>query len=327
MVVDNSVPGDKLTVIFDLETTGFCPMPLLSPYHRVVQISALCLETGEFFDSFVYPGMEIPGWSTRGSHNITDEDVRGAPSFAEAMVKFKETFGLKGGEVTMIAHNCYQFDRVIFLKELERTGWADESVTFKFWDTLPWLRENLPNKEKKYNLGFLYQHLYKKELENAHRSDADVRALAAIYNDYIRPKVGKLCENYDGIQGDCLGSIRYVGPWRARLIVETTRCFGVAALKAYVRGKMEQEGKVWIDTWLLQGIRVRNKSHRLVIMSQIVDVPLWDKRLLDYTSNLTGSECMDHVDYYVKYRYHDKVPPASACFYSRGLMASKNKSG
>ena len=70
----------KLTIIYDLETSGFCPMPMFSNYHKVVQICALCVETGQIFEEFVNPGFKggVPLPST-AIHNISTEEVENAP--------------------------------------------------------------------------------------------------------------------------------------------------------------------------------------------------------------------------------------------------------
>lgn len=318
--------SSKLTIIFDLETTGFAPMPTFSNYHRIVQICAMCLETQAFFAEFVDPGAEIPKAST-ATHNILTNHIRKAPDTLTVMERMAKFFNFAAyEEVQMIAHNCRWFDKPILLKEYLSEG-AEVPPNMTFWDTLPWFRKNFAGLPKGYSLGALHQYFFKKEILNAHRADADVKALARLYVEIVVPKLSTSKETpvEDRITAECLTSIYYVGPHRAGLFVVKCGVNTVSELKRYWK-TITLTDRCALDTFLMDEIGVANISHRMLIVSQILDIPIYDDAIREHLNvYVDDDDCLDVVDYFVKYRYYLKKPAPNQCHYQRGLMAVKNK--
>ncbi len=118
---------DKPIVAFDTETTG------LNPWlgDRMIEFGAVVFhldERGridesrvERHDFFVNPGVPIPSEVQRTT-NIGDEDVRGAPPFAD---KAEIIWKLLEDSLS-VAHN-YDFDQAVLASEFQRLG--------RFWPT------------------------------------------------------------------------------------------------------------------------------------------------------------------------------------------------
>lgn len=74
------VLDDPDCVVLDTETTG------LHDGARVVEIAVLGIDGGVLLDSLVNPQVPIPAEATR-VHGITDEMVKGAPTFSDLLVR------------------------------------------------------------------------------------------------------------------------------------------------------------------------------------------------------------------------------------------------
>ena len=324
------------TVVFDLETTGFNPMPLMSNYHKVVQISAKLLETNEFFNSFVNPEQEISQWSMN-IHKITNSDVEFAPIFKQVVINMWKSLKLDNYDsIIMIAHNCDFFDKVIFMKEY---GNAIDASKIIFWDTLPWLRENINmvikesklgryNNENIFKLEHLYQLFYDKPLANAHRADADVDALSMIYKDFIKPYLEKSVSNPKNqllkkIRAELISSVKYIGPYRSNLIFVHLGISSLIDLKAYFKNKEPKS----LDIFLIKVLGMSNVTQRMMIICQILDKNMWDRDLIEtfMVRKMKEKDCIDCVDYFVKYRFKVRTQNYNTCLYDRGLMRIKNK--
>ena len=170
-------------LIYDLETSAFYPISMSSDTNRVIQISAVCVETGDEFAAFVNPGIKIPPESS-AIHRITNSDVKDAEPFQSVVERMFQFFGgLDKFQFEMIAHNNNYFDEVMFRREYQ--GSLPSNITF--WDTLPFLRKQFPGL-RSYSLGRLHEHFYSEELTDAHRADTDARALRRIYRDFVKEK-------------------------------------------------------------------------------------------------------------------------------------------
>ena len=105
---------DVTFVVFDTETTGFS-----AEKDRIVEIGAVKIRNGaivEERDWLINPQMAIPKRATR-VHGITDEMVKGKPSFAEAYPEFQAFVG----DAVLIAHNA-RFDVAMVREEAARAG-------------------------------------------------------------------------------------------------------------------------------------------------------------------------------------------------------------
>ena len=299
---------------------------MFSNYHKVVQICALCVETGQIFEEFVNPGFKggVPLPST-AIHNISTEEVENAPPIDMVLERMYRFFRFDKYEtVEMIAHNNKYFDELMLMKEyktVENDRYLPDNVVF--WDTLPWIRINYPD-FKSYSLGDLYRVFYKKELENAHRADADVKALKEIYVDFVLPlKVDELTEEEiikKAVYDNCLTNVRFLGPWRALQCYKEAKIETVAQLVQFAQDIISRGDLKAFDKWLRDKIGVWNITQRFFIISKILDIPPWFDDIRQFIDIISDEDCLDAVDYYVKYRYvlNEKAP--NQCLYNRGLM-------
>lgn len=311
-----------ITLIYDLETSGFSPMPMFSKYHKILQICAMRLDTEKVFTSFVDPGMKaIPAWSS-AIHKITIEDVRGKGTIQQVIKSMFKELEIDPEEqgVEMIAHNNNLFDELVLRKEM-----ADELPrTVKFWDTLPFMRRAYP-KLVSYNLTSLYQHFYNTAFKNAHRADADVFALAKIYKEHVRDK-RELCaiDPHEHILRDCLVDIHMIGEYRAQLIAVNLGLGTVREVREFFKTKND---KRYLDTFLVQVVKMRNVTQRMFVIAHILEMKPSDPQLRQYVSDEQDEDddTLDPVDYYVKYRYFVGEKPTRIHRYHRGLFMIKNQ--
>lgn len=329
------VEKNKATVFFDLETSGFDPLPICSGRNRTVQISAQVYETGQFFDSFVNPELTITTRSQK-IHNVTNEMVKDTDNMEQVIKKMWKELQLdKYNKVTFVAHNCYDFDKIILLRQC---GEFFQDKNIDFWDTLPWLRHNVNNikKDEKeevnvYKLEFLYEYFFEKKLENAHRSDADVRALVEIYKNVIEPNlmnedVVKTEVFYDTFKKENVTSVKHIGPGRAVWIYDKLKINYLPDLKKHFKEKCLKLPTA-LDIFLVNEIKIRSRKIRYVIISDILDIGLYEyDRLRQHVyQNPFLEDCVDEVDYYVKYRYEKRKRPRNWYIYENGLTKFRKR--
>ena len=128
---------DGTFVAFDIETTG-----LSDEKDRITEIGAVIFvngEEGERFQTFVDPGMPIPPQIQKLT-GITDKDVHGAPSEAEAVAAFLDF----AGDRPLCAHNA-DFDIGFISEAAERMGRPFEPL---YMDTLSLSQALLPDLKK-----------------------------------------------------------------------------------------------------------------------------------------------------------------------------------
>jgi len=278
--------GAEDYVVFDLETTGFRGMPLFSPYHRVLQIAAMRVSTGETFAAFVDAGFEeVPAASTR-IHGIAAEDLRGAEGIARVWERLQAALSMTEKTV-LVAHNADGFDAPVLRKEVG-------AVKYRFFDTLPFLRRACPGL-KSYALGAVFAHFNGgAPLDGAHRADADVQALAAVFRRAVLPIINAAPPEVT------LRSIRYVGPYRERLLREA----GICAPGAW-------EGKGCADAFVRGHLKVEDPTQRAFIVAG----------LTGRRPEEVASRSLTPVDYYVATRYGGWRGGGGrfSCAYLRGL--------
>lgn len=170
---------DLPIVVIDFETTGVNP-----EVDRVIEIGLVGFLRGEmiFQEAFlVNPGIPIPEES-RAVHGITDEELEGAPTFAEVLSRI----AMLVRDHVPVAYNA-SFDRAFLLNEARRAREAGvaiddlppalrEDVTWL--DPLVWARVVLEG-QKSYKLGEIAAHLGV-SLERAHRAAGDAEATGRV---------------------------------------------------------------------------------------------------------------------------------------------------
>lgn len=159
-------------VVFDVEALG---QDARSPDTELLQIAAQRWIDGKPIDSwatFVRPSVPISSQISRLT-NITAEDVRDAPTAAEALRVFFDFVG----DLPLIAHNGASYDGPLIAATCTRLGIA-LPATFFVLDTLPLSRALLPTASA-HRVGTLAEY-FGCTLPNAHRADADVEMLGSI---------------------------------------------------------------------------------------------------------------------------------------------------
>ena len=185
---------DLPLVIVDFETTGTNPEE-----DRILEIGLVAFDKGEVVfreGLLVNPGIPVPEES-RAVHGIGDEELAGAPSFAEIFPKVLE---LLEGRLP-VAYNA-AFDRGFLHAELRRLGKHGAPSLppalrhdIVWVDPLVWAREILKD-EKSRKLGAVAQH-FGIPLEQAHRAAGDAEAtghvlmalsanMPAMYGELVR---------------------------------------------------------------------------------------------------------------------------------------------
>jgi len=151
-------------IFFDLETTG-----INIASDRIVELSYLKIYPNGEEESRTFrinPTIPISPKSTE-IHGITDEDVKDAPTFTEVGKIIAKT--LEGCDIA--GYNSNKFDIPMLAEEMIRADIDIDLKKRKFIDV-----QVIFHKKEQRTLGAAYQFYCKKELINAHSSEADTRA-------------------------------------------------------------------------------------------------------------------------------------------------------
>ncbi len=171
-------------VVVDVETTGTNP-----EMADLVEIAAVRVKGGKIADrwsTFVSPGRPIFG---NQMHGITDKDVKGAPSPAEAARKALAFVG----DATLVGHSV-GFD-IAFLEAALGDGTRVEKG--RYLDTLTLARDGYPDLPS-YTLGELSR-FFGIELQQAHRALPDAEATAELLAKIAGELPGRLDALAEGI--------------------------------------------------------------------------------------------------------------------------------
>jgi DNA polymerase III epsilon subunit family exonuclease len=171
-------------VIVDVETTG-----TNAEMADLVEVAAVRVKGGKVTDrwsTFVNPGRPIFGHQM---HGITDKDVKGAPSPAEAARKALAFVG----DATIVGHSV-GFD-IAFLEAALGDGTRIEKG--RYLDTLTLARDGYPDLPS-YTLGELSK-FFGIELQQAHRALPDAEATAALLVAIAGELPGRLAALAEGI--------------------------------------------------------------------------------------------------------------------------------
>jgi len=171
-------------VIVDVETTG-----TNAEMADLVEVAAVRVKAGKVTDrwsTFVNPGRPIFG---NQMHGITDKDVKGAPSPAEAAKKALAFVG----DATLVGHSV-GFD-IAFLEAALGDGTRIEKG--RYLDTLTLARDGYPDLPS-YTLGELSR-FFGIQLQQAHRALPDAEATAELLVAMAGELPGRLATLADGI--------------------------------------------------------------------------------------------------------------------------------
>lgn len=173
--------ADAAWVVIDFETTGVNPAQDRVIEIGVVRFRGRTIELREGL--LVDPQMPIPEES-RAIHGITDDELAGAPTFAETIPRLLE---LLQGSIP-VAYNA-GFDRAFLLNEFARAGVTDNlpaalDPAVVWIDPLVWAREILKDLKSK-RLTDVAAH-FGVALERAHRAVGDAEATGRVLLELSR---------------------------------------------------------------------------------------------------------------------------------------------
>ncbi len=169
-------------VFFDLETTG-----ISIASDRIIEISYLkiLLDGSEISKThLVNPTIPIPPQTTK-IHGITDDDVKDSPTFAEIAQGLANEF--EGCDFA--GYNSNKFDVPLLAEEFIRAEVDFDMKKRKFIDV-----QVIFHKMEQRTLSAAYKFYCHKELDAAHRAEADTRATYEILKAQL--------ERYDNLQND-----------------------------------------------------------------------------------------------------------------------------
>jgi DNA polymerase III epsilon subunit-like protein len=172
--------------VIDTETTGLIENSgrSLVRQPRVWEVCAFIYDdkgkmTGSFDEMFSLPPGEGLSAKVTSITNVRDEDLLGKPLFEKRAPAVRD-FLAKGDVV--IAHNL-SFDMDMIDNEMKRCGLPPVEWPKRRICTVEQTRHL---KGFNLNLGALHEHLFGVKHENAHRAEADVKALARCYFELKR---------------------------------------------------------------------------------------------------------------------------------------------
>ncbi|NTW13731.1 MAG: 3'-5' exonuclease [Candidatus Moranbacteria bacterium] len=173
-IIADYLPLDKPLVIFDLETTG-----LTAGEDRIIEIAyEKIMPSGEIIASVqrINPGRPIPEASTRIT-GITDEDVKGDPSFTKLSYEFWNVF--EGVDVG--GFNVLGFDLPFLRGEFATVGKSFDFSQKKVLDAKILYHKVVPRDNfAPRNLSAAYKLYCGKPHESAHTGAGDVRVTVEI---------------------------------------------------------------------------------------------------------------------------------------------------
>lgn len=136
-------------VFFDLETTGY-----FTPRSEIIQIAAKCGK--QEFNVYIYPENEIPSEVQKLTKLSTSDgkmllDGRQVPTQLPkiALWEFLRFLEKLGDPIVLISHNGFCFDAPFIIRDMRSADvlWRMfDSLVVGFADTLPILKEKLPQK-------------------------------------------------------------------------------------------------------------------------------------------------------------------------------------
>jgi len=171
--------------------------------------------------------------------------------------------------------------------ECKRCG-IEFPPNIKFLDTLPFFKRNFPERlacdpaSQPFNLGNLYQYVFKEPLEGAHDAFADVKGLRrlilAVDEDFTAKDSNHLRNFRDGKRS--IIDLKWVGKARAAKIEEHMQYDKykpegqrlIRDLRAYFRGKPPSA----LENFLRRDIRIKADDNVQSIMTQVLQRDAWD---------------------------------------------------
>lgn len=160
---------ERALVFLDLETTGTDINA-----DRIVDVALVRRDPSGMegvFSSLVDPGMPIPSEAT-AVHKISDDMVRGQPTFKELAPKLLAFIG----DADLGGFNAAKFDIPMLAAEFKRAGVEFQTKGRRVLDAFTIFQRKEPR-----NLSAAYKFYCGKELDGAHRAEADAKAALEVF--------------------------------------------------------------------------------------------------------------------------------------------------
>lgn len=241
---------ERPIIFFDLETTG-----LTIGKDHIVELCYIRLEPNgcERAETLRFnPGIHIPKEST-AVHGITDEDVKGCPTFADKAKELAQVFA----DSDLAGFNSNRFDVPMLAEEFAHCG-IDIHINEKQLVDV----QNIFHKMEQRTLVAAYKFYCGKTLENAHSALADTRATLEVleaqlerYADTLKNDV-KFLSDFSQVQRGVDLACRFVYDEKGVEIVNFGKYKG-QAVKDVLRKDPSYK------TWMLQGDFTLNTKQTL----------------------------------------------------------------
>lgn len=176
---------ERPLIFFDLETTGTNIL-----HDRIVELSFIKVYPDgkeESKSRRLNPEMHIPESST-AIHHISDEDVKGCPTFRQIASSLHSIF--EGCDIA--GFNSNKFDVPLLVEEFARVGMSFDVRSRKFIDV-----QNIFHKMEQRTLIAAYKFYCGKNLEDAHSALADTRATYEVLKSQLDRYAGDLENDVD----------------------------------------------------------------------------------------------------------------------------------
>lgn len=176
--------------VFDLETTGINPAK-----DRIVELAIIKLfPDGKKIEkhSLLNPGIPIPPEASE-VHGITDEMVKGKPSFRQISKSLLEFIS----DCDFLGYNCIRFDVPMLVEEFYRTGLQPPFKKAKIIDAF----RIFCQKEGR-SLAAALKFYCGEELEDAHSAHADTKATLKVLLGQLE-RYDDLCDEVEGLSDIC----------------------------------------------------------------------------------------------------------------------------
>jgi DNA polymerase III subunit epsilon len=198
---------DRPMAVFDIEATGATPRA-----DRIVELAILRVHPDGHSDSHVFrinPEMPIPPEAT-AIHGISDEDVRGCPTFKGLSGKILELFS----GCDLAGYNVLRFDIPMLVEEFLRAGIRFDPDNYRVVDAQRIYHRKEP-RDLTAALSFYCSEMHL----GAHGAEADTLATLRVLNAQVQryadlPKdvaaLSDYCDPRDATWADRQGRLRWV---------------------------------------------------------------------------------------------------------------------
>ncbi len=225
-------------VFIDLETTG-----INIAIDRIIEIAIIKIlpdKTKVVKHKLINPQMPISKASTE-IHGITDDKVKGAPTFKEVANELKQFID----NADLSGYNSNRFDIPLLMEEFLRAGISLDMNNRRMLDV-----QTIFHMMEKRTLEAAYKFYCKKELTNAHSAEADASATWEILEAQLE-RYGNLGETIDTVL-QFTGEEKYVDFAKRFVMDNDVEVFNFGKHKGRSVAEVLQAEPQYYD-WMMKG--------------------------------------------------------------------------